>query len=397
MPYRTINVGVAATPVLEVLGSQAPDSTFVNNDLVNTIWLGAKRTVLPGDSDSIAVPALGSAPLDTNHSTYAVAAVNNVQAYLVPGTGGWTASPSKIQASLNALGLAKDTSVNAPSFGPATLAQQVTQQTAIPNNIAATGVPLLALPQGLSSSSFTVNSGVSTTIGPFTFNQPGYEILFGVWSSTIVVNAIMRVLVQWIDPTSGAVVDQQIWWAIPGSDATTNLHNISGTGPTENTQVQFTFTAFNANINVVNCIVHANSRLYQRHNFYSIKVANLALNGGPIAVTPHDVSGFILANATVGGVLTGAHTTQYLPLYCGKIQLWVHTSSNTSDATVTLNAFSDQTAGLVSPTNFLQTKTDGNGNVNLQCFLPRAQMQVLVSNGNAATQSLTLSMIMTDY
>jgi hypothetical protein len=274
--------------------------------------------------------------------------------------------------------LAKDTSVTGLLTG-------------IPNNIASSGVPLLTLPTQVASNTTaaTIASGASVTYGPYTVYQIGYEVLFSIYTAGVTAT-YCRVVMIWTDPATGLKVDQQIWWLIPGSDSSTNLATYMGTGPTVNANLSIQFTAYNNSVVLTNLLIHENSRIYTRHDWRTFN-GTIALGGGIGSMT-HDISGMVLA-ASLQNVTTGSHFTIYSALFCGKVQIWVHTASNGSDCTLTLNAIADQVTGVG---NIFQQKTDATGNINVQVYIPRSQLQIVVSNANAATESCSFSMVLTD-
>lgn len=89
----------------------AGDASFmlVNPDIANAIFIGND----PG-SQLVSVPPLGSITLDTSKHDVWVStngAAYIVTAYLLPNGSNWVPSPAQVAAQINALGLAKDTTV----------------------------------------------------------------------------------------------------------------------------------------------------------------------------------------------------------------------------------------------------------------------------------------------
>ena len=388
-------------PVPIMNGVPGLSVTLSNQDLINTVTIARRNNFSQGGSNTATIPPLGSVTVDASKTIWGLAPTGTLPLLIFPGGGNWAPSPAQVAAQINALGLAKDTSVNNPAYSPittgnagllSTLSAQTNQNTAIPNNIAATGVPLLVLPQSLYNNNFTVAAGTTTLIGPFTITQPGYELLFSLWSS-VAANVFLRVTMQWFDPTTGVKVDQQSWYMLAGANATTDLHAIQGTGPTVNAQLQIGFTAVNGLITIPNVLLHQNSRIYTRHDFRTFTHGNYV--NGLSASGTDDMQAMVLTQQLASSVATGTHITIYSPLYAGVAYVGAHTSSNTSDATLTFNAFTD--TSLTSPVQIYQQKTDGVGNINQPgVTIPRAQLQIVFSNGNAGTVGLTLGIIMKD-
>lgn len=387
-----IPVTLRPTQAIPALG-QDITVTLYNTDITNNAYVSYQRWFNPGATNSIPIRPLQSIPFTANKPLY-IAGVVTGQAVVLVVPGGTTIQPSPADAaaSINALGLAKDTSVNAPGYGPSTLAQQVTQQTAIPANIATTGAPLLVLPQNLTNTTATsVASGGTTTLGPFSFNQIGYEITVSCHTAAV-APTYCRVLMNWTDSNTGTVIDRQTWWIIPGSDATTNLHIVKGYGPTEGNQITISLSAYNNTVIFDQVLMNQDSRIFVRHDWRTYQLNAL---GGGLGSPPQDLAGMILLAAQPSTVATGAHTTNYTGLFSGKVQVWAHTSSNTTDCVTTLNAIADQTVGIVSP-NIIQFTTGGDGNANIQLYIPRSQLQVVQTNNNAASKSLNVNITMTD-
>jgi hypothetical protein len=110
MPGTLQLVSVSKTPVkIQTLLVKNDSVMLVNPDVVNNIFIGND----PG-SQIIPVPALGSVTLDTkDHDLWVSTNGGNytVNAFLMPNGSNWVPSPAQVAAQINALGLAKDTTV----------------------------------------------------------------------------------------------------------------------------------------------------------------------------------------------------------------------------------------------------------------------------------------------
>lgn len=110
MPGTLQLVKVSKTPVrVQTLLVQNDSVMLVNPDITNNIFIGND----PG-SQIIPVPALGSVTLDTKkHDLWISTNGGNftVDAILMPNGSNWVPSPAQVAAQINALGLAKDTTV----------------------------------------------------------------------------------------------------------------------------------------------------------------------------------------------------------------------------------------------------------------------------------------------
>lgn len=103
-------VGVSRSPVrIQTFLIENQSFMLVNPDIVNNIFIGND----PG-SQIIAVPPLGSITLDASkHDVWVSTNGGNytVQAFLMPNGSNWVPSPAQVAAQINALGLAKDTTL----------------------------------------------------------------------------------------------------------------------------------------------------------------------------------------------------------------------------------------------------------------------------------------------
>lgn len=110
MPGTLQMVAVSKTPIrIQTLLVQNDSVMLVNPDTVNNIYIGND----PG-SQIIPVPALGSVTLDTKKHDLWVSTNGGsytVNAFLMPNGSNWVPSPAQVAAQINALGLAKDTTV----------------------------------------------------------------------------------------------------------------------------------------------------------------------------------------------------------------------------------------------------------------------------------------------
>lgn len=394
-------------PIPIINGVPGKMVTIANQDLTQTVTIARRNNFTQNGPNALPIPPLGAVTIDMSKTIYGLAPAGTLPVIVLTGGGQWAPAPSQIAASISALGLAtaanqttQTSAINNPSYNPitqtnsgllSTLAQQVTQQTAIPNNIAATGVPLLVLPNTLVNVSNTsVASGGSTALTAVNPTQPGYNILVQA-HSTAGTATYARVLMTWTDAVTGNVVNRQSWWFIPGADATTNQHSIAGSGPTEGTQLTITLFAYNNTVVFDLVFLEQNSRIYARHDWRTYAVANLA---GGLNVSNADMSGMIMGQFNQSVVTTG-HFTAYTCLFAGKVSIWCHSASNTTDMTLQINALADQVA--LSPGIIAEFSSDSGGNINVQQFyLPRSMCQWILTNNNAATKTLTFNVTMGD-
>jgi len=400
LPFRSIQIGTTPIPLSSFIAAIGP-VMLVNNDTINTIWISSSRSVSPTGSDSIPIPALGSISLSPQ-DLWAVSNVPNVQLLLVPTGTQWAPSPAQVATQINALGLAKDTSVNNPSYQPITLTNAglltkdstLASQTAggtIASEIAVAGAPLLHKHVGITAQSNLSITGTAQTFGPFTITQPGYQVFFSLFM-TAQQNSYLMVEMKWFDSTSGIQIDDQRYFMVPGTDSSTNLHTLVGQGPTSGDQLTITLQLVGTagTITVPNFMFFQNSRalLPAKHIWKTWAYANFSINGGPATNVSADPKGNLLGLWSVS-VPAASALSFYPPLYTGSVTVYVLTASGTTDCQVNVNALADTIFG--TGQRIAQFQTDSHGVALIQQFaLPRSQVQFTMNNGNAAAKSINL-------
>lgn len=136
MPGTLQLVQVTKTPVrIQSLLIQNDTVMLVNPDITNNIFIGND----PG-SQIIPIPALGSVTLDTKkHDLWVSTNGGNfsVSAFLMPNGSNWVPSPAQVAAQINALGLAKDTTLQTTNTNTNNIA---TNTTGVAKDATVTGV-----------------------------------------------------------------------------------------------------------------------------------------------------------------------------------------------------------------------------------------------------------------
>lgn len=242
--------------------------TVANFDIVNPVYVSAEKSFTSITSDAIAIPPLGSMPISGDIDTYAVSTIAaGVSIGVMPGSGGWSPSPAQISAQINALGLAKDTSVNgvvANTSATATSVSTVATNTTgvakdtsvngvlgntsttatntgatttavgnVPTGIFNTGVPLAHKNTSLlNTTNTTIVASANTQIGgTLSFTQHSFEmrLKFG-WNTLNGSNGLCVITIQWIDSGSALLtaVDQYVSVIASTTDATNFFTRIVG-------------------------------------------------------------------------------------------------------------------------------------------------------------------------
>jgi len=244
---QMVRVGKTPTRIQTLLVSNV-SFMLVNPDIVNNIFIGND----PG-SQPIAVPALGSVTLDASKHDVWVSTNGGaftVDAYLMPNGSNWVPSPAQVAAQINALGLAKDTTLQSTntkvdnttntlnfqlSAGTNPAIQQlggvagrsVAQDMLNANQGATTeiaalvatgtangtpgGVPLLRNTKQLAqqTTEFTITAGaVKTVVNSLPTNQPSYEMAMTFrYPTNAGTIPFGEVLIEWFDAVTGIAMD----------------------------------------------------------------------------------------------------------------------------------------------------------------------------------------------
>jgi hypothetical protein len=195
--------------------------TLANQDLINGVTIARRNNFTLNGPNTAVVPALGSITVDGSRTIWAMAPTGTAPLMIFPGGGNWSPSPAQIAAQISTLGLMKDTTgvqiqnaVNSPAYNPITttnagLLALDTIRTAIPSNIAVTGVPLLRLNSPIGSQS-GVALPITTvvTVGPFTMAQIGFYLYLSLTCNASATSPWAIVSLQWTDATTGFLMNE---------------------------------------------------------------------------------------------------------------------------------------------------------------------------------------------
>lgn len=430
MTYTSCQVRNVPTPVLTVIGTTAQQCTFVNTDTVNTVWLGNSRTLAAGESDTIPVPPLGSAPLDTTDSTWAISTVSTpVIGLILPGTGGWTASPVQIQEALEAAGLATEATQLVVASNAATTADNVAgtttavgqvktalgtpaqtsdingvkttlgtpAQTADVNGVKTTlgtpaqttdinGIPVGVYNQGVPAANKSsildqqtgtaIAANTSISLGTFSITQPSYEISFNpVMPLNTNGEVWLKVTMTWSDATSGLIVAPPETWYVASSQVVGNV-KVVGTGQAKGNQVQIQVTNPNTAFGAVidNFVMMQNSIPRNRDDW-----RNPTNNFGGIATfstAAQDPDAMVLFS-TAPSVAAGTPVVRLLPLFCGIVSMCIVVPGAGGTVTISESASAAASAAtaLWSKVYPATATTD-----NVQFALPRVNCTLSIAN-----------------
>lgn len=395
-----------------VMAGDGP-SLVINRDLTTPLIVGKDNSVTSkgATGDISLIDPLGSMRFNGLSNVFGIASTTNINGgpgnspitvVIEAGADNWIASPAQVSAQLNALGLAKDSSVNNPAYQPITLTNAgllskdatvgaLTSGGTIANEVAVAGAPLLHKHVSLTGQSNLSVTSTVQTFGPFTMTQPGYQVFFSLFMAAQ-QNSYLRIEFKWFDSSSGIQIDDQTYFVVPGTDSSANLHTLVGSGPTSGNQltVSLSLVGTAGTITVPNFLLFQNSRalLPAKHIWKTWAFANLSINGGPATFVGADPKGNLLGLWSVSVPAAGS-LSFYPPLYTGAVTVYVLTASGTSDCQVNVNALADTVFG--TGQRIAQFQTDSHGVALIQQFaLPRSQVQFTMNNGNAAAKSINL-------
>ena len=442
MPAATINpvtyqdIGVQSGFLIVSAGSGDTINIY-NGDITNTLLVSPNPT--PSLSNSLPIQPLTNATIDGSRAQYASALSGTCATVTVGAAAQLSPSPAQIAEQINALGLAKDTSVNNPAYGPVPVsygpskdssvqatnsvlgtgialpvgaAKDVTLTTgialpvgaakdtsvsglatSIPNNISTTGVPLLAASNVLANpGSQTFTSGqIRIPVNNATVDQISYEISIALQAAaTGETTPFMLVTLSWSDATSGQLVAQESW-VLGACTGTTNQNFYSGVGRCKASQLKVTWKWLGA-VTSGSCqiVVTETSRVYLRDDFRTVGNFN-----GMASFTSgtYDLDGGCVLNTNPSiGANSGA--TRSMPLYHGT----VFVAAQPPEAfTVSIQNAAESTANGAFPTQEIwQASAVGGGVINSMVVLPRSNCTITLSNTSATLATFPLQIIVAE-
>ena len=376
--------------------------TLYNQDITNLVYVSYQAWFKAGAFNSIPIQPLTSITISAKRAIYVAATVAGVAPLMVLPEGSQAnPSPAQIAAQINTLGLATagnqvagTAAINNPAYGPSTLARQITQETNIPDNIAATGVPLLNLKSATTLANAQAIAAGATFNCPAVLgiNQPAYNLHVTATAGAGSTKGYYQVSVKWVDTASGYVVqfDQYVAWMSASTVPNTLTTVIYG--PTDADQVQVSITNLDSIAMTVNTafIIISSRANYSTDSIYQFWPAGGNMPGVPnfqIAASqpaPTQRIIFSLTRSLGAGVTT---TPDYaLPVYAGNVYVFFRgTGSNNWNVYMI-----DQFSGLVTIQAF--NLSSGN-NASALMILPRSPITLNIQNGGSVSGTLWLEII----
>jgi|SRR5215831_4191495 len=376
-------------------GQQGIQLTLANQDLINSVTIARRNNFVQNGPNTAQIPPLGSITVDGSRSIWALAPANTANLLIFPGGGNWAPSPAQVAAQINALGLAKDTSVNAPGYQPITLvnagllstsAGQTLQNTTIPNNIAATGVPALNLKStNTIASGQTVAAGVTANLTAITgINQPAYNLHITATAGGSSTLPWYTVTIKWVDTASGLTIQIDAYTAYMSS--TSNVLSTVIYGPTDADQCQISVTN---NDSVTMTINTAFFVLSSRTNYTADRYYQFWTSASPPPIptfqlgnsVPVPTSKVLFNTSRSLGIGLTTSPRYALPAYDG--QVYIHfdgTSSNNWDV-----VFFESVNGTVL---FRYTATGAPAQINALVQFPRLPVSLQFTNNGSVSGNL---------
>lgn len=325
--------------------------TLFNRDQKTTIYLGADGFDPAGNELHVLDP-LASLPFAGKHDIYAQTRAGSALLQSTPGAGTITPSPAMVAAQIAAAGVFLLTNTTS----------------------------LVVSPQA------TLPAAGSTVLGPFTFTQPGYELLFTAWSLGGATIPAVCLDMAWSDSVTGSVVDRQRWWVNSSSNAAGQ--SFYGTGPTAGDTL--TVTVINADPGAFNQFalnLATTSRQPRRHDIRQLTTNAIVFATSGTYDLPADI--LLFETPAIGASNTA---TRWAGLYSGQVQLDITSSL---PATAQLLSQDASLAGAAGQVVWQGAITGaGGGQLAQQIALPRAQCYLAITNGSTTTtNNVTASMV----
>jgi hypothetical protein len=288
-------------------GGAGTPTVVYNADEVNTLYLSNTQEI---DAGCVAIPPLGAIPFDGSLDVWGLAINDDnesMSVYTIEGSTTPTPSPVQVQLALDAAGLA-------------TYDEQVNQETAIPGNIATTGVPLLTLSDPLIESvAETLAGGASATYDTITLTQIGYEINLSLQDNTGTSTTVPYISVDlaWYDSTTGVEVAHDTWYLLTGEEDSPNT--VIGTGPTKGDELIITVKNLDPSVEQeIDITFIQNSRVYNSDVWLNTGTFTTSSTAFAVA-SPSPSSGQLAAGDP--SLAADASVTYVLPLWNGVAQL----------------------------------------------------------------------------
>lgn len=292
-----------------------------NGDVNNVLLVSPSQN--PALTNSVPVQPLTNATIDGTKQQYGIALTGSCANVTVGNALQMSPSPAQVAAQISALGLA-------------TLAQQITQQTAIPTNISTTGVPLLGAPASLynySNAAVPANTGATPVLnapaGAAVVNMGNYlsyDLRAVVACNAAETSPFYLFRFDWCLDAAGASVAYTELWGIPSTVAGLT---VIGNGPVraQYLKVSMGTTGSSNTFNLSTFLLTGTSRPFVGDNpDFRTTSCQPPSNGGNLFVANGlggNIGDNILGGATSGAANLAATSTSLFVagLFCGGVNV----------------------------------------------------------------------------
>ena len=403
-PQKIWNGGTGIAPLI------------VNNDPLNTLYIGSQADVLRIDTTStIPIEPLG-AQVWGDVDIWAFAPVTVNTCLIIPG--GTLYQPSPAQVAISAAGLATavnqttqighESSIDNSSFASANYLGGVNPGALIANAgltvgqeaaaLLATGsatgtpggVPLLHGWDDIAASAQAIPAASSVTLANLTFKKPGYIVSFwGEYSGANGTIPFVLITFTWKNAANGDNLSQE-QWIVPVT-ANGGFLPTYGKGPTKGATLSIKLTNFDPAQPVsMSYDISETTQHITRDDWRS--------------ATPIDVPGFtsapgadpfaLIEAAAQNLNINGNQTLTYqLPVYAGAV--WITLEASIATGIQFAIEAQDYETGV---TNVLYSVNPIPANyVSGLAYLPRMPCRLIIFNGNAGAENVTFSIMAQEY
>jgi hypothetical protein len=293
---------------------------IANNDILNPLYVGESPNTSSTSTDVTQVAPLGAVAFGSGKDWYgATDPTKTAQIFIMPGATSWSPSPAQISAQLNALGLAKDTSVQATTGAVGQISGQFVSSGLY--DVGVTNLPDLTGPGADQPVNLTPVNQVSLTgvglIGTAIGFYSGYEIAMQCLAGATAIAGCCRVTLTFYNKVTDTIPVATVKWVVPSNNPAVNT---VGNGPMHGNFMAVQIASLEpstvANVTVLNKFSLTGSlRQTQNDNWQADGVTFGANNSSAKAFTNE----ILIASPSVGA---GLGATRGILLYAGKARMF---------------------------------------------------------------------------
>ncbi len=397
---------------------------LVNPDITNPIFIGND----PG-SQLISVPALGSVTLDASkHDIWVSTNGGNytVNAYLMPNGSNWVPSPAQVAAQINALGLAKDTTVQTTNTTLGSPAQNATvsglaggsssiasdmlnANKAVTTEISSLiangvtggtpgGVPVLrgTVQLGSASAQSLAAGGTVTLLNNVNISKPSFEAVFKLNLPAAVGISPFAILgVGWQDAVTGLQVGFK-QYVLTAGNGPTNALTFYLSGPCRGNQIVLTLQNLDGTqILTYSWLFNVISHIYTIDRLLQPSFATTAPIGFTNPGGNPSKGALFLAQPTLAALGTAA---RLMPCTNAKCKLDIDDGAQANGCAVTLTDPGVLYNGGNAGQSFYRAVAVAGGQTTIELQMPNGPLLVTIINqGSAGAITPSVSITAMEY